>query len=112
MIDFCDFKPSDEKLIHYSRELFKVIDFLNKEGINFDIRQMFNGWQLIVRNKKVLTEWDFDIICHDGSYGNKKGLLEVMGIIAESEYDDVEGYLTGEQVVEKIERLYLHRKKS
>ena len=42
-----------------------------------------------------------DVICHEYSYGGKDGYLEIMGL-SDNEYDDVEGWLTAEQVFEKI----------
>ena len=42
-----------------------------------------------------------DVICHEFSYGGKDGLLEIMGL-SENECDDVEGWLTAEEVFEKI----------
>lgn len=45
-----------------------------------------------------------DAICHDGSYGREKGLLEMMGL---TEDNDVEGWLTAEQVFEKWHKHWL-----
>ena len=42
-----------------------------------------------------------DVICHEYSYGGKDGYLEIMGL-SDNEYDDVEGWLTAEQVFERI----------
>lgn len=53
--------------------------------------------QIIVPSKQN-REWD--VICHPGSYGYKEGLLELMGNISRN--DDVEGYLTAEDVIERI----------
>lgn len=41
-----------------------------------------------------------DTICHSGSYGYEKGLLEIMGLT--SNYDSVEGWLTAREVFERI----------
>ena len=48
-----------------------------------------------------------DVICHEYSYGGKEGLLEIMGLLdeEESEYDDVLGWLTAENV---FARIYTH----
>lgn len=43
---------------------------------------------------------DFSIICHYGSWGYKEGLLEMR-----VDQDDPEGYLTAEEVFEKIKLL-------
>lgn len=49
-----------------------------------------------------------DVICHKYSYGGDRGLLEIMGLV-DNEYDDVEGYLTAEDV---FKRISLHYKKT
>ena len=44
-----------------------------------------------------------DAVCHWGSYGHEKGLIETMGWpLCESDYDDVEGYLTADTVYERL----------
>lgn len=57
---------------------------------------------IFVPNEKD-REWD--CICFPGSFGYKDGLLEIMGNIVEGE-DDVEGFLTADQVIQKIEKTY------
>lgn len=47
-----------------------------------------------------------DAICHSGSYGGSKGLLEIMGLVPEEVGDTVEGYLTAENVAERIIKHY------
>lgn len=43
-----------------------------------------------------------DVICHKYSYGYECGLLEMMGLTTTE--DDVDGYLTPEEVFERIWR--------
>lgn len=47
-----------------------------------------------------------DVICHKYSYGYEQGLLEIMGLLTEneSEIDSVAGWLTPEDVFERIWR--------
>lgn len=45
----------------------------------------------------------WDAICQEGSYGFERGLLEVMGTIANKTVDDVEGYLTSEEIINRLE---------
>ena len=47
-----------------------------------------------------------DAICHYGSYGYEKGLLEIYGDIVwpEVDLDDVRGWLTADDVIARIER--------
>lgn len=49
-----------------------------------------------------------DAICHKYSYGGDEGLIEIMGLLTEeeAEYDDVIGYLTPEDVFERITQHY------
>lgn len=44
------------------------------------------------------------VICHFGSYGFEKGLLEIMGLLTEEEYeyDSVVGWLNADQVFDRI----------
>lgn len=46
--------------------------------------------------------YSWDAICHPWSYGYEEGLLEIMGEICRVK-NDVEGYLTAENVIERIE---------
>ena len=41
------------------------------------------------------------VICHQYSYGGKEGLLEIMGLV-KTDYDDVEGRLTANEVYNRI----------
>ena len=48
----------------------------------------------------------WDAVCHWGTYGFEDGLLEIMGdILTEEdlEYDTVKGFLTADDVIERIE---------
>lgn len=50
----------------------------------------------------------FDAICHYGSYGYHNGLLEIMGTIVDenSDGDTVVGYLTADDVIDRIIQTY------
>lgn len=62
--------------------------------------------QIIVYETAECTEEHrlWDAICQYGSYGYEYGLLEIMGVIVdEAEVGDtVEGYLTAEDVIDRI----------
>lgn len=47
-----------------------------------------------------------DAVCHQYSYGGNEGLLEIMGLVREECADDVEGWLTAEEVFERIKHDY------
>lgn len=48
--------------------------------------------------------FQWDVICHPGSYGYNKGLLEIYGNIVDEEKDgdSVVGWLTAEDVITRI----------
>ena len=52
-----------------------------------------------------------DAIEHDGSYGNRQDLLEIMGGLTEKEEEDdsVLGYLTAEEVFKRFKYCYEHK---
>lgn len=99
----------------YQRELQLLAIGLIKRGMQFEFRDCFEGGQIIVyentgspydQSGKLIREWD--AVCHEGSYGRERGLLEIMGNIVDSEKvgDYVEGYLTAEEVLERVDNLY------
>lgn len=45
-----------------------------------------------------------DVICHEYSYGGRDGYLEIMGLTQNE--DDVEGWLTAEEVFNRIYKDY------
>lgn len=57
--------------------------------------------QICVPNQKYPL---WDAICQQGSYGYEDGLLEIYGDIVETGGDVVEGYLTAQDVIERIEK--------
>lgn len=61
----------------------------------------FERHQIYVPNR---YEAEWDAICHRGSYGASDGLLEIMGTIVNPfAGDTVEGFLTAEDVIGRIE---------
>lgn len=64
------------------------------------------GWgerHQIVAYKEDGVDVDWDVICHYGSYGYEEGLLELMGSLLVG-HNDVEGYLTADDIIERIEK--------
>jgi hypothetical protein len=47
-----------------------------------------------------------DAVCHEYSYGGSLGLLEIMGLVGDDIPDDVEGWLTAEEVFNRIRKHY------
>ena len=56
--------------------------------------------QICVPNQQYIL---WDLICQEGSYGYHDGLLEAFGDIVEAN-DVVEGYLTAQDIIERIEK--------
>lgn len=76
-------------------EMMKLAFGLRDRGIEFSTKSFFDGIQIIV------GDFDWDAICHSGSYGHENGLIEVMGL--PQCQDDVIGYLTAEDVLKMVD---------
>lgn len=84
-----------------------VVGLINKGGFNITVRDLYDGRQVIVRHKNG-SVWD--AVIHGGSYGSDMGLLEIMGeaivkkvsIFGDDDEDEVIGWLTADQILEKI----------
>lgn len=74
-------------------EMIKLAIGLHERNIDFNARSFYNGMQI------VCDGWD--AICHDGSYGHERGLIEVMGLPQCA--DDVIGYLTADEVLKMVD---------
>ena len=88
-------------------ELLKLVKLLAKADIPFEIfpfsiEKLTATFQVCYPNKEDCV---CDAICHKYSYGYDQGLLEIMGL-SEDPCDDVEGWLTAEQVFERIRNHY------
>ena len=78
-------------------EMMKLVFGLRDRGIEFSVKSFFDGIQIVV------GDFDWDAICHSGSYGHENGLIEVMGL--PQCQDDVIGYLTAEDVLNMVDEL-------
>lgn len=78
-------------------EMMKLAFGLHDRGIGFKMQSYFDGIQIVV------GDFDWDAICHSGSYGHENGLIEVMGL--PQCQDDVIGYLTAEDVLKMVDEL-------
>lgn len=71
-----------------------------REGREYD-----GGYQIVVNDDN--GEYLWDAICGWGSFGFKQGLVEIMGVIvSEDAGDSVEGHLTADEVIKRIEKYY------
>ncbi len=93
------------------RELDYLENYLQKHGIKCErideeLGEYWNRYQLIVYNDAGERVWD--AICQTGSYGYEQGLLEIFGekitgLRLGKDNDKVIGWLTAEDVIERIE---------
>lgn len=91
-------------------ELDKLEAYLKEKGIryervdeDFGPERLYGRHQIIVYNTKGKRQWD--VICHYGSYGYSKGLLEAYGepVVRKSDGNSVVGYLTAQDVIDRLE---------
>lgn len=92
----------------YKREPIHLASMCLEHNIPFEIAELYEGF---IIGYPTLREGErvSDAICHNGSYGRHKGLLELMGLLTEEEleFDDVLGCLTAEQVFERWHKHWL-----
>ena len=91
-------------------EMTKLITLLNSESIPYDLVDDVMGNEDNQIFYPCVEKSICDVICHKYSYGGPKGLLEIMGLVGEEIEDDVEGYLTAEEVFSRIKKDYHSRK--
>ena len=79
---------------------------LNTVNIPFEVFGYFDG--AVLKYPSIEKEV-CSVICHKGSYGHAKGLLEIMGLLTEEEEacDAVVGWLTAEDVFTRIAEHYV-----
>ena len=79
----------------FEKEINKLVNLLDNAGISYEMEELWGGWLLCYPTKE---DRESDVICHQFSYGHEEGLLEMMGL---TEDDDVQGYMTAEEVFEE-----------
>lgn len=95
-------------------EMGKLIEMLTAAGIPFEVQDHWSGTpQVCYPVGPASSEGCIcDVVCfpgspYGGSYGGNEGFLEIMGLVDEDETDDeVEGWLTAEQVFDRIKSDY------
>ena len=97
--------PINEE-IPFDKEFFPLLTTLVKNDIPFDVRRMYDGFQIFYPN---IENQVCDVIIHSYSYGYKEGLLEIMGL---SDTDDnVDGFLHGYDIFNRIFSHYINNNK-
>lgn len=88
------------------QEILKLAKMLRENDIPHTLDRLCDGWQVVYyKNGEPVA----DAIEHRYSYGNGEDLLEIMGLLTseEKEHDSVLGYLTAEDVFERIKKHYM-----
>lgn len=94
------------------KEIFKLRDMLDKANIEYKFTDRTQKLGITEYTDYHLELFDEDgirylsVIQSFGSYGREKDLLEIMGLLTpeEQEVDSVVGFLTAENVFERIKR--------
>ena len=88
-------------------QMEKLENMLNLSNIPFEITEHWSNTEQIWYPSR--ENCICDLVCFGdtilgGSYGHEKGLLEIMGLVDEEEVgdDSVEGWLTAEEVFDRI----------
>lgn len=95
--------PDYEKASQY---LDTIAKFCDEAGIPYSLEPFDKvvGLQIIIYDEAGVRIGD--AVCGSGSYGHSDGLLEGMGILGDGGEDDVEGYLTATDIIEKLINYY------
>lgn len=89
------------------QEIIRLENMLKEKNIPYIIRPEFGGYHIIYNgHSKNKGSFVCSIIEHCGSYGREEDKLEIMGLLTEEEkqHDSVKGYLTAEEVFDRILR--------
>ena len=87
------------------QEILKLDRMLTDASIPHTLDRLFDGWRVCYPTREE-PELVMDAIEHYGSYGKDEDKLEIMGLLTpdEEEHDSVLGYLTAEDVFERIRK--------
>ena len=98
-------------------EIFKLKSMLEESNIPFEFNIIRNKYDFLyglderyqICYPKCGKDRKCSIIQGTGTYGEEQDLLEIMGLLTETEeeYDSVAGYLTAEDVFNKIKKDYM-----
>lgn len=85
-------------------EINKLVKILNTQGsccpVDWKVVELYGRPQVVFLNPQNGEEIG-DAVCHFGSYGHERGLIEVMGFPFFNE-EDVVGFLTADEVIHQI----------
>ena len=86
-------------------EMYKLINLLISAKIPFEVVELYDMPYVCYPSAENCI---CDAVCHGDSYGHEQGLLEIMGLNTDPT-DDVEGWLTAEEVFKRIAQDYKER---
>ena len=91
------------------QELDMLEQYLKDHGIKYERTDTEPEDGLVADRHQICVpcfgdDYEWDAICHRGSYGAEQGLLEIMGsIVSNDTGDTVEGWLAADDVIRRIE---------
>lgn len=88
------------------KEILKLDRMLTEAHIPHTLNKLMNGYQVCYPTNRDSVECVMDAIEHSGSFGSSDDTLEIMGLLTheEKEDDSVLGYLTAEEVFDRIRK--------
>lgn len=91
-------------------EILRLKGMLDEAKIPNEFHKFMDGWQVVYQSDD--SHRIMDAVEHYGSYGQENNLLEIMGLLTpeEDEYDSVAGYLTAQNVFDRIKKHYEEHK--
>ena len=96
------------------KEIIKLKEMLEMANIPFHFSESNGGFHICYPKKGFFRVCS--VIEHDSSYGHENDLLEIMGLMTKKEkrktQDDVLGYLTANNVYQRIKKHYLKERKN
>ena len=75
-------------------EIEKLLKMIEDTDVDYAFRRLHDGYQIILKHSSIIQ--------HSYSYGGIEDKLEVMGKLCRDDEDEVEGYLTAEEVFTRI----------
>jgi hypothetical protein len=86
-----------------TREMHRLANMLGGANIPYEIRELWGGLQIVYPNG---DDFVCSVVQDAFSYGGPNGYLEIMGLLTEEEgeSDSVKGWLTAEDVFERISK--------
>ena len=86
-------------------EFNKAERMLKERGIKYEREDQESGYyeRHMIKQTNENDEWVWDFVCSTGTYGSDDGLLEYWSKKLRDNGDEPFGWLTAEEVIQKIE---------